>query len=295
MVDPANSNDSLQLRFVGDSVEFFVPAVSFEAPQSELRDRSMASARAVAGKRGAITSLSCGSRRRATRVLNSWDVSGANLMLMTFTPSGREFRELVPDARAWYRASYKLRCWLRDLGLVGFYKIESQARGAPHLHCWLSVPASWSAADSEAVVARWKEILGSTHRDFRNGQDIRPWVGDSSQIKAYIASYVKKKANGSESYQNGASEFLGRRWGVVGELPQLPVTKIEVEAAQFARLKAWFREIWIASPYSASLRSKFEGDISVLSAPRHFFRWVDPAFFDLLASTYGVESGLSPP
>lgn len=157
------------------------------------------------------------------------------------------------DGRVWKK---HLRAFLRRLerrGLQGaVWRLEFQERGAPHFHLLLvfvdKVDLSWLR---EYVSVAWYEVVGSgDEKHFLAGtncQQVRVGRG----LMSYIAKYLAKEA------VDGVA--VGRRWGVVGELPLATCAVFSLDYRGWIefcrRVRRWGR----ASRYLRSLTVKRRG------------------------------------
>jgi hypothetical protein len=114
-------------------------------------------------------------------------------------------------------------------GVALVWKLEFQARGAPHYHLMIFnvpfLPYQW-------VASAWFDVVGSgDSRHLAAGVEVRKarsWNG----VKAYAAKYMSKEMPGA------AVEGVGRYWGVRGRkyLP-IEIIVVALEMPQFFRIR----------------------------------------------------------
>ena len=160
-------------------------------------------------KRGVITSFSANSRRRLITKLNL--ISRDSLPLfITLT-----YHEVWPDplgVKRHLQAFYK-RLRRRWPSAAMVWRIEYQARGAPHYHILLwGVPV----AARDVIASIWSDIAGYCshyHRLWHAGklgnrhcvEVVRSWRGVMSYASKYLAKVVDCE-----------DQHTGRYWGIMG-------------------------------------------------------------------------------
>jgi hypothetical protein len=121
-------------------------------------------------------------------------------------------------------------------GAFALWKLEFQARGAPHYHL---VVYGVRFLDHDWVASAWYRIVGSGDpRHLAAGTEVRQvrsWRG----TRAYVSKYLAKVGPVPEGY-------TGRFWGVIGR-KNMPteVIRIILDDPQFYRLKRIIRK-WLA-------------------------------------------------
>lgn len=134
------------------------------------------------------------------------------------------------DGRVMKRHLDRLLKSLRRRGISAFWVLEFQARGAPHLHLWLS---GWLTRGE--LTSMWLRSLGSyAQRGYYEHQRVNnldPWHGGTGRAAIYIASYAKKE--GLKAHQKVVPfgyRSVGRFWGQTGE--RTPFEHFVVSAAE---------------------------------------------------------------
>lgn len=139
--------------------------------------------------------------------------------MLTFT-----YPERFPMSGATAKAhlhAFRKRFYRRfGVRMAGIWKMEFQARGAPHFHCYIGRPTSigWKPFVEWARQA-WYEIVGSGDpKHARQGVRIdRQFVGRATNVRRLAAYFAKHNAKQAEHYQHRVPEgFIatGRFWGV---------------------------------------------------------------------------------
>lgn len=146
--------------------------------------------------------------------------------------------------------------------------LEFQRRGAPHFHaiiCWEREPVleqfrRWLSSSWNAIVAPGDELhlkagTRADRIDARSPKGIR-------NLTAYLAKHSGKSRQ-KRRVDPETLETLptGRMWGVAGELPQLVVQELHLEAGElFAlcrRLRRWGQQFH----YLAEMGKRYRGGI----------------------------------
>ncbi len=186
----------------------------------------------TAGIRQRITRFTRSSRLRLLRHLNCVDrreVPAGRVAMATLTyPEG-----FPPPAEAKLHLEALFARYERAFGkLPVFWKLEPQARGAPHFHLMLFMRAAEDLGKHQDWWARnWAEVVGSAdpnHLAWHQGklgrgnkpcvEQIRTWNG----VVSYAGKYLGKAC------ENQGWEKPGRFWGI-HKKRQLPVSLVEVE------------------------------------------------------------------
>jgi hypothetical protein len=146
-----------------------------------------------------------------------------------------------------FRRAYPLACII--------WRVETQQRGAPHLHflCFgvRYVPASWLAA-------LWYRVVGSDDpRHLAAGTEVRAvrsWDG----VLHYVGKYLAKASEGTPVDGDGVVVELGRVWGVLGRdnLP-LHYLRASISEAEFIAIRRLLRRFTQAR--SRGLRYRYKG------------------------------------
>jgi hypothetical protein len=118
--------------------------------------------------------------------------------------------EYPGDGRLVKRHLSVVRKWLRRRGVRGLWVLEFQARGAPHLHIF--VTGGW--VGREALSEAWYRIVGSSDaRHLRAGTQVKPWTGTAAR---YVAKWYGAKWE--QKIVPEGFEDVGRFWGTFGEV-----------------------------------------------------------------------------
>ena len=184
------------------------------------------------------------------------------------TATGGDF---MRDGKAVKEHFRKLRQLYTYRGFYGFWFLEFQKRGAPHMHICLSgVPQ-----DQERIKKTWYKMVGSTceyHEEM--GVDFQV-LREKHAAGAYAAKYSTKDEQKTvpERY-----EKVGRFWGVFGKIPNsqalisLPTRAEVFKLMRLARnaQKAHYRAAGLAKP-SSSKGNRGPGRVLYNAAPAILF------------------------
>lgn len=164
------------------------------------------------GRRGVVECFSPASRRRLFRAMASisWEPLGPAQFITLTYPA-----EFPTDGRTVKAHMHALRKrWARRWGSnpTGAWKLEFQARGAPHIHLALVAPAS-PVIVRQWLSSAWFEIVASGDlRHLEAGVQVDELRDHPA---AYFAGYVGG-SRGSKEYQHTVPdgfENVGRFWG----------------------------------------------------------------------------------
>lgn len=153
--------------------------------------------------RGVISGLSRAATRRL--VLAARNVVGLVVMLTLTYPAA-----FPVDGRRVKRDWATMRKWLVRRGVAGLWFLEFQARGAPHIHVFLTGPV-----DKCAVAHAWCRIVNSGDpRHLVAGTRIE-WLRSPNAVGTYAAKYAAKREQ-----KEVPEEYIsvGRFWGMFGGL-----------------------------------------------------------------------------
>lgn len=231
-----------------------VLAVEDEGNEAETESEAVGAEKATesaASTRGCIEGWSKKSRTNMVRRLATLDYEaafqGRQLAGLTLTLPG-DWRSVCPDGRTFKRLVQAFRKrWARRWGepLDGPWKLEFQARGAPHLHVLTRLPPGgenlpgWVSSAWADVVShpdpdeRARHLAAGTRVDFALG--LR--VTDPKRAAVYFSKHGAFKG---KDYQNHPPENfadVGRFWGYWGIRPATSQVSIsEHEADVLARV-----------------------------------------------------------
>jgi hypothetical protein len=177
--------------------------------------------------RGRVTTFSRASRRRLRRLLSvvQWSqLPPARFVTLTL--------HRVPDD--WHRRFAVWLQWLRDSGASYIWRLELQARGAPHWHVIL-----W-CTDSTAAGARaaWHRTAAAGSRAHQRYGFHVTQLESYRQAAVYVSKYVAKVASGSSDMLHGH-----RHWGASRSLPTAPHAVAEITARQYDKLRRIARRL----------------------------------------------------
>lgn len=178
------------------------------------------------GRRGAISGFSAESRRRLNRKLVALDFKRDQWQFVTLTYPG----DYSYDPSEWKRNLKAFRAavereWGDCLG-GAIWRLEQQARGAPHYHlliCWKAhIPRKLFRAWTRET---WTRILNDLPRASKwvrtRVDDVQVQdVGGVTKLMHYLAKYLSKTGH-TGWLEPGTGELLavGRYWGEWGTLP----------------------------------------------------------------------------
>ena len=140
------------------------------------------------GKRGEVGGFSAASRRRLLQTMARLAPEQAEypLSLITLT-----YGAVFPDAEGAKRHLFtfwkRVRRWAEGVG--GVWRLEFQARGAPHFHLIFYGPY----VPKELIQGWWGAVIGQ-HRPFTRVEAVRSW----KRAIAYAAKYLAKVEQAEE-------------------------------------------------------------------------------------------------
>jgi hypothetical protein len=201
--------------------------------------------REVDWKRGKISSFSSASRRRLMRKLAMINKTDLPLFITLTYPNH------YPDDAVTYKAhleKFIKRLKYRFPNVSGIWKLEFQARGAPHYHIFV-----WGLPEVDLrdfISNQWYEVVKSGDiKHLRAGTQIarvRSWRG----VMSYASKYMGKKIEG---------EFeVGRFWGCFYP-EKIPWSRIE-------KYKVFDSQVLLAMRYMrryAGIRSRSYPSLSI--------------------------------
>lgn len=161
------------------------------------------------GLRGKVTGFSSSSRRRLMRLVGIVDQRCDPPLFVTLTYPG----VWPEDGRVWKRHldNFSKRLERKFPGVGSIWKLEAQARGAPHFHLLL-----WGVAYKEVLLwasQAWYEVVGSGDvRHLHAGTQVQ-WIRSWHGVMSYASKYLGKVASPPEGR---GWQTVGRFWGVRG-------------------------------------------------------------------------------
>ena len=209
------------------------------------------------GPRGVVCGFSKASARRFRLKLAQIDMRACELTFGTLT--WHNF--WGDDWQDWKRARrrFTARLQYHFPGLLGFiWRLEFQARGAPHFHlllCWKIGQrpqenwfTTWAAAAWNACIEAQGDRDHLKHgAKFINVQEGKGGVG---AILGYMAKEMGKTDQSFLRDEDGEPLQTGRTWGVCGDIPMGPEMTIELtqeewtlfcsRVASFGVGKGWY-------------------------------------------------------
>lgn len=208
------------------------------------------------GPRGVVRGFSDASRRR---LVSAWAFREwpDRMVALTLTYPG-DWRAVAPDGRAVKRHldSFRAR-WRRAFGAPrGAWKLEFQARGAPHFHLLLEVPEGVTLSGLRSWVSHsWAEVVGSPDpRHLLAGTQVTEFRAEG---RAAASRYFAKHGSfGSKSYQHRVPpDFpdVGRFWGF-WRLPKVSAV-VRVSSAVVLEVRRLARGWYAANENWAAARS----------------------------------------
>ncbi len=218
-------------------------------------------------ERRRIREWSTQSRRNMIRtfaMLDWWPLVEAGLPEMVTLTYPGEWERVAPDGRAVKRQleAFKSR-WTRRWGSppVGVWKLEFQARGAPHFHLYVARPGSVPEWEFREWVSRaWFEAVGpGDERHLRAGTGVdRQFVGracDVRRLAAYFGKHNSKWSNKSEQNEvPDGWEDVGRFWGVWGLKPD--VERVELNRADYHQVCRVLRRLQRAARKGRKIKAR---------------------------------------
>jgi len=140
--------------------------------------------------------------------------------------------------------------WERKFGSppVGIWKLEFQARGAPHLHLYLARPTRTPEALFRSWISTtWYEVVGSNdplHLKAGTGVD-RQFVARAADLRRLCAYFSKHNSKwGTKSYQNDVPpdfQAVGRFWGIWTLKPDLE--RVELTRQDYNQVNRMLRQL----------------------------------------------------
>ncbi len=177
------------------------------------------------GRRGEVRPWTLASRRRLRVALRraKWGRHAAEWCVVTLTMPGNDVAACLDgeQVQRWRRAW--MERWRRKFGLPAYaWKLEFQARGAPHFAVVLPLPSASEQKPNDLRALRawvgrsWFEVVGSgSHAHLRAGTHVE-LVRDLRALSSYIIGELVK-GHRSKEYQHivpTGYTSVGRWWGV---------------------------------------------------------------------------------
>ena len=177
------------------------------------------------GRRGEVRPWTVASRRRLRVALRraKWQRHAAEWCVVTLTMPGNDVEACVDgeQVQRWRRAW--MERWRRKFGLLAYaWKLEFQARGAPHFAVVLPLPSDSDQEPNDLRALRawvgrsWYEVVGSgSAKHLRAGTHVAR-VHDLRALSSYIVGELVK-GHRSKEYQHvvpAGYTNVGRWWGV---------------------------------------------------------------------------------
>lgn len=201
-----------------------------------------------------ISEWSRQSRRNMVRTFATLDwapfIRGGIAEMVTLTYPG-DWQAVAGDGRVIkaHLEAFKLR-WERRWGEppAGVWKLEFQARGAPHFHLYVSRPAVPAVEFMAWLSSAWYEIVDSgdrRHLAAGTGLD-RQFAARQGDVRTLVTYFSKHNSKWGEGkgYQNDvptAFEDVGRFWGVWGLRPD--VEAVELTRADYVQVVRMLRKL----------------------------------------------------
>jgi hypothetical protein len=228
-------------------------------PQGSIIEHPMVQFTGGGGVRGVISGFSKASRRRLQNKLLRLDMA-RDWDFLALTYPG----EYVVDAKRWHmdlEAFYAAlrRKYSSEYG-GAIWRLEQQARGAPHFHLLIH----WADGDVNLSECRkwvretWTRIIGKPE----NANYVRTHVqhvviqpdGGVVKLLHYLLKYLGKiDKNGWIDHETGEIIETGRVWGEWGKLPYAEPIVVEVEGEKWVKLARRIRRWGKRSPYLRSM------------------------------------------
>jgi hypothetical protein len=159
---------------------------------------------------------------------------------LTVAPSGKAVKRHLDLWRKRFEREYAEKARY-------IWKLEFQARGAPHIHLWMAPPPgpgrsgvdfrSWLSAAWADIVAHPDPVQRMRHERVGTGVDVLQGLrgSDPKRLAVYFTKHSSANAVGPKEYQNrvppewqGPGNGPGRFWGVYG----LVKAVVEVELSE---------------------------------------------------------------
>lgn len=170
---------------------------------------------------------------------------GGALGLVTLTMPG-DWERLAPDPKALARmlAAFRRR-WQRAIGApYALWKLEFQARGAPHVHMLMACPPTVAGESFTGWLSRtWFEVVGSGDKRHLHAGTGVDWDEPTTMTSPQaVAIYFTRHAAAGQSkgYQHvlpdawaDAGRF--RWWGMWHLAPQIATAAVDHDTAVFVR------------------------------------------------------------
>lgn len=170
-------------------------------------------------KRGMITAFSTGSLKRMKHTARNIDLGASPGMITltypaTYPTDGREVK------RHWQR----MQQWLKYRGISGFWFLEFQERGAPHIHVFVDGWVPW-----RDLRKHWIKVIKPKPEEYEDAWAASTKVEEIRSPQNCLNSYATKYASKMEqkevpeSYHN-----VGRFWGCFGSVK--PAVTLDLSA-----------------------------------------------------------------
>jgi hypothetical protein len=206
--------------------------------------------KAPCAKRGTITAWSPRSRCRMARAIAERDWSGGGYGLGTLTyPGDWQAVASTPEVVKRRHLPALRRRWARRWGRPeAFWKLEFQARGAPHVHLLFRMPVGVTVQEFRRWLASaWFAVVRSgDERHLRAGTSVDAQWRQHDAGEAIGRYFAKHGVWATKEYQHDVPEeweTTGRWWGAWNLPPVRAVAYLPVNELTPARRVArkWFR------------------------------------------------------
>lgn len=163
----------------------------------------------IGGRRGEVTQFSKASRRRLLNYCARVKTDQRPLFITLTYP---ERYPDVKEAKENHLRAFLERLRRRYPASAAIWRLEFQARGAPHFHILVFGVAFWAKED---VQNAWGSVLGPEYRDamgrlpFTRVERVKSARG----VMAYVSKYIAKMPAAASGFNSAAYSHVGRWWG----------------------------------------------------------------------------------
>lgn len=181
------------------------------------------------GDRGVIDGFSLDSRRRLRLKLMGVDWSSVDLLWVTLT----YHKEWASDFDGWKTdldnyIKRVIRNWSSYVGLI--WRLEFQARGAPHFHILLGFKKGFSPKSSIFGAwsgSAWAAVIGGLNDRHLVKHGCR--VCEVSRVNGLgvLLGYLVKEMGKTKQSRRVAGSGTGRMWGVRGDIPTTTIADVQ--------------------------------------------------------------------
>lgn len=193
-------------------------------------------------RRAAVTGFSAKSRKRMIEMLASVTTVPDLFCTLTFSDDTYAREDFDPK---YYFELFRHYLEYHYPDIIAIWRMEAEERKSgeftgdkiPHFHLLIWLPQKMvfdmgALLNDEGLLWRtyWHEVTGSTNEYhlLRYGLQLQQ-IKSRRHAYHYASKYVSKTKDDNLE--------IGRRWGVVGQVDDLPVFEIEMSAKQFKELK----------------------------------------------------------